>query len=352
MDIVGEKMPLDFVLLAILGIGAGIFGHVFFMLGASFAKQMRRQRRRHRSQIEAEIIAALAAGIDLPEVQSLQPSPELRDTIAACAVHLAGEDRRRLLLLYAKFGFARQDLKELFSIRNWRCAQALRRSRDLLSPLPDFAWRHLLGKRSFAIRWAAAEYLVTLKGRASLPWILPFLNLQQIRAQGAALHILSSLAATSPETLTMIAEHTDNQFIIELCLRCMANYPSSSAESCTLRLLKVHASEETFIAAMKVLKRYPTSDVLTVYKLCVKHPHWVVRLEIAKGLAQFMSTEAVELLEDLTIDTQYYVRVQSLSSLIAMGHPGASVLAAIENDPDHPSHQILKGMLDDLCVAA
>lgn len=296
---------------------------------------------------EKEFVASIAAGIPTIEKNCGGSSKNLRDTIVQFASNLISEDRRRLQKLYEENGFCREDLKELQFASNIRCAEALKRNRDLLSPLPDYIWKSLLARENFMIRWATLEYIASLKGKRSLPWILQELNQNNQPAQGATLHILSTLASMSPETISALAEHSDNPFIVEICLRCMAAYPLSLSHSDVLHLLNVKASKETFISVMKILKSYPSKEALAAYPFCMKHPHWVVRLEVANGLALYTEPEAAKLLSDLCLDGNYYVRAQAVKSLLAMGKNGQPYMVEILEESKHPAHEIAKGLRHD-----
>lgn len=270
-----------------------------------------------------------------------------RNMIAALAERAAGEELSRLSMAYTALGFAERDFKILHGRSRKARARALARCRDLLLPLPADGWRYLIEDRDPVVRWAAREYVVATKGLQALPWVLGSLNSMQPEELGVTLHILCCLAQRAPDAVLTVMRCTDNPLLVELCLRTLAAYPLPQSHGLILRHLRVDASDETFIAAMKALGTYPSPEALQTYRSCVKHHHWVVRLEAAKALQMYPQPEAIAVADALAGDPNYFVRREAVRSLILLRSLSQQIIDKIRTASHHPAASILTGLEAD-----
>lgn len=289
---------------------------------------------------EEQVLRFLDEEMELSELQ-LTCNHATKVQIVKLAAALSGKEKTKLRLLYEHLGFFDEDAFFLRRGSYKKQVEALARLRQLEIVLPDIAWQYMLQHRSLIFRWATMEYLITVKRDKSLLWLTAFICHPMNQSQGVIQHLFSCLAKHSPESLLVLLEHAPNTMVIEQALRTLAVYPQPAAVSLVIAHLKTTESEETFIAAIKALGAAPNEKTLDLFRIAIRHYHWVVRLQIGKALQNFAMEESEDLLRILAEDSSYYVRKQAMETLNALQGQTSKLYREIAEDEDHPSNDLL-----------
>ncbi len=213
-------------------------------------------------------------------------------------------------------------------------------------PLPEEAWPYLLASRNWIFRWAVMDYLIAVKGKAALPWVMGFLAQKQNQHKGMLLHLFASMAAVSPEVLPVLVEHTDRDSYRELLFKTLAVYPCPGAECLVLQCLQAAVQTEPrtelLLAALAALAQHPAVESVAAVVLATEHADPAVRELAAASLGQLQDPASVAVLDVLALDGSYSVRIAAVEALYQFGPVAAAELAAIAAVPDHPSYPLLK----------
>ena len=262
-----------------------------------------------------------------PSVQLKKKSN--RDYLLALYDALCDEKRTRLRAIYIHCGFAHDDYESLQSSVARKRSAALRRLRRPEIALPDAAWRHLIADVSPIFRWGVMEHILAVKKSKSLPWLFAFIFHPNNYNRRVMVYFFSILAATDRSVLLTILKHCDDESAIESSLRVLAAYPSTHALVQITAMFRCDWHHETVIAALQSLLPYHSAQTKSVYYSCVKHHHWVVRMLCARGLKADGTNETVQFLKQLAEDSNYYVRREALTSLLALSKTMDDVLVGV-----------------------
>ena len=277
---------------------------------------------------------------DGDHLAGLSRSQELRDLIVRMGTNLSGDIQTKLMLAYDHLGFVLDDFRAMARSDSAERVFALERCRSLCVPLPEEAWPLLLRSRTLVCRWATMEYLVLMKGRAAMPWVIHFIYHGANRKKGVILHMLACLARVSPEIIPVLLDHCDDDFYREALVRTLTSYPAPGCESIIARSIGTGSSPELLISGIRALGVHPSPTSRPFLLALIGHENWAVRMMVADSLKAFVEPEVNEALTTLTIDTSFQVRTKAVSSLIALGNRES--LEMLAEDPSHPSHGIYK----------
>ncbi len=276
-----------------------------------------------------------------PQQMPLLPTNEsVRNALSRMGLTSTPEQRQRLLYIYARLGFAQKDYEQLSSIIPRRQAQALRRLRDVLAPLPDRAWRALLLNHSPILRWGVMGYLVAVKQRHALPWFFGFIFHPHNYNRRVMIHLLSTMARHSTEAVAAVLSHSDDPIVLEACLRVLAAYPNPQALPTIARVIRSQ-QYEIVIAGIQALSATPTPELQSIFIDFTTHSHWVVRMLCARAMASYPDHMSVVTLNSLTEDQNYYVRREAIRSLMHFEPEMPGVLDEIRHSPSHPSFEFM-----------
>ncbi|MBC7658548.1 MAG: hypothetical protein H7249_02480 [Chitinophagaceae bacterium] len=177
---------------------------VFLIIHQQFKGLYRLWDERFAERDEDLLMQLIATG-NVSLLAKLNRSQSTRDLIIRIASKLQGEAVHQLIGAYNYLGFAMDDFHQLAHSNIVRRMQALQRCRTLKLPLPNEAWTKLLEHPNQTYRWAAMEYLILVKAKDSLLWLLAFLQLPFNQETGMALHLSCCFAKTSPQTTQSLA---------------------------------------------------------------------------------------------------------------------------------------------------
>lgn len=170
----------------------------------------------------------------------------IRDLLVRLALHLKGEEFNTLKKAYNELGFLKEDVTLLRHFNQKVKTKALRRCRILGTKLPDSIWKEIIENRNDIFKWAAMEYLIHIKKSNSLFWISRFLTDHIRFNNGVLLHLLCCSAKYTTDLILIILRHTEDERIIEHCLRTLGIYPNVSAEDVIIEHLKPNTSFKVY----------------------------------------------------------------------------------------------------------
>lgn len=281
---------------------------------------------------------------------NLKKSIRVRDLIVQVAEHAGTKEKNCLAEIYFAQGYFFDDVKSLASQNKEVASSALARCRVFLFRLPDDVWTYLINHNSLVFRWAAMEYLVTLEKGNSLIWIEKFISNKNNRLNGIVLHLMSILALKDAKVfLSMI--YSEDEWIVEQVMRVLASYPNHDADEYILNFIVKLNNEELFISCIKALAAKPSEKVIKYFQSQILHPHWVVRLQIAKAIKNFEVNSPLEIIATLLNDENYFVREAVIKSIIYKRCTYDSEINAISSDLSHPCHLLLVSEMNHLEVA-
>ncbi|RYZ48803.1 MAG: hypothetical protein EOP07_25355, partial [Proteobacteria bacterium] len=186
-------------------------------------------------------------------LSGLHRTNNTRDKIINIASKLQGESVTQLVGVYSYLGFAVDDFKRLASGSLVERMRALQRCRTMRLTLPEEAWGTLLSHPNQTFRWAAMEYLILLKTKDSLLWLLWFLKIPHNQQTGMALHLCCCFAKNSPMAFPFLLDHSDDPFLKKIWLQTLALYPVAGSEDIVMSKLGQKPSVEFLCMAMKAL---------------------------------------------------------------------------------------------------
>lgn len=333
-------IPLHpFALIALCGLGFIVMIATYVVLYRFVEGITQKLSVRRLSTAPETILSLLESQAWQIQMPHIRHSTVLRDGILHLASSFAGDLSEKLLILYNHLGFLKQDHSDLRSSNHGRVIAALSRCRTMRIPLSNQEWEALMSHPYQAVTWAAMEYIITMKGKQSLLWVLQFLHSREC-PKGVALHLMSCIGKISPEVLPVVLEHCDGSKLQEILLRAMTAYPVASGGKAIVSVLQTNGELEVLIAGVKALAVNPIHTSEAVFHQLARNPSWVVRMLAAETLSLFDSAESLAILELLSLDMSYYVRQKAIASIANLPSRGASILETIANTPDHPSQNL------------
>ena len=296
--------------------------------------------------IEEDVLTYLDEGGELLDFPRKYRVNSVREHLVTLGLNLNGVEKRRLIDIYKSFGFYDSDLKDLCSGRKKKKSYALRRARILGFKLKNEQWLALFKEKSPVFRWAVMEYLISVKREKAIPWMFSFLTDSRNDRYGIIQHLFCCLADTSRETILTVLNYSEDSLIVEQCLRTFSVYPYMKAEPSIVAQMRSDRSEEAYISAVRALGGVVTPKVLSIFSLSAAHPHWVVRMIIAKSLLKINDEKAYGILKKFSEDVNYYVRLHTIKALLEVREEVQDFIQEISSNKDHPSHQLLLYLLD------
>jgi len=317
---------------------------LFLILHQQIANLYKRWDSRFSAADEATLMELLATG-NAALLPKLHRSYHTRDMIVRIASKMQGDGVTLLIGAYSFLGFAVADFKDLAEANLLRRMKALERCRTLKLPLPESAWGVLLSYRDQTFRWSAMEYLILLKAKDSLLWLLWFLNVPHNQVTGMALHLSCCFAKTSPLVLPILLDHSDDKFLHKIWLQTLALYPVVGSEDIILRIMGERPATEILGFGMRALAASSSETTKQFLLVQAIHKDWTVRKLVAELLQSFSDMEVIDCLGFLAEDMSFPVRMEALETLNMLGPLGQIELDRIAQMDNHPAKLLVEKII-------
>lgn len=320
------------------------FIFVFLITHQQFKNLYGRWDARALAADEAVLMDLLATG-NVSLLSRLHRRNSTRDLIVRFASKLQGESMNQLIGAYSFLGFAVEDFKMLVSGDLVERTKSLQRCRTLRLPLPEEAWTSLLNHPDLVFRWATMEYLILIKSKESLLWLLWFLKDPKNQEAGMALHLSCCFAKSSPSAFPFLLDHSDDRFLCKIWLQTLAIYPVDGTEDIILQKLGERPNVDLLCMAMRALGGSSSDRTKSFLIRLAPHKDWNVRRLLAELLHAFNDSDIIDCLGFLAEDVSFPVRMQALETLSTLGESGQAELARIAEAEGHPSHQLVQKII-------
>jgi hypothetical protein len=290
---------------------------------------------------DEQIIMEIVTSGNNSLLSGLHRTHSTRDMIIRIASKLQGESVTQLVGIYSYLGFAVDDFKRLATGSLVERMRALQRCRTMRLTLPEEAWATLLRHPDQTFRWASMEYLILLKTKDSLLWLLWFLKIPQNQQTGMALHLCCCFAKNSPMAFPFLLDHSDDPFLKKIWLQTLALYPVPGSEDVVMSKLGQKPSVDLLCMAMKALGASSSNQTKGFLLNLAMHKDWNVRKLLAEVLQNFSDGDVIDCLGYLAEDVSFPVRMSALETLSLLGEPGHIELERIADAPGHPSNLLV-----------
>lgn len=336
-----EDIP---IVLSVACFFLSFFIFVFLITQQQFKNLYGRWDARSAPADEAVLMELLVSG-NVSLLSHLHRRSSTRDMIVRFASKLQGESINRLIGAYSYLGFAVDDFKLLVHSSLIERMKALQRCRILRLPLPEEAWARLLSHPDQVFRWATMEYLILLKAKDSLLWLLWFLKMPQNQEAGMALHLSCCFARSSPFALPFLLDHSDDKFLRKIWIQTLAIYPVDGIEEIILQKIGEKPDVDMLCMGMRALGASSSDQTKEFLLRLATHKDWNVRRLLAELLQAFSDSDIIDCLGYLAEDISFPVRMQALETLNALGDLGRLELERISTTEGHPSHQLVQKVI-------
>ena len=293
---------------------------------------------------EAVLMELLASG-NVSLLSRLHRRNSTRDMIVRFASKLQGDSIHQLIGAYSYLGFAVDDFRLLAQSSLIERMKALQRCRILRLPLPEEAWAQLLMNPDQVFRWATMEYLILLKAKDSLLWLLWFLKMPENQQAGMALHLSCCFAKSSPFAFPFLLDHSDDKFLRKIWIQTLAIYPVDGTEDIILQKLGERPDIEMLCIGMRALGASSSESTKEFLLRLATHKDWNVRRLLAELLHAFNDADIIDCLGYLAEDVSFPVRMQALETLSVLGDSGRMELERIARAEGHPSNLLVQKVI-------